>query len=234
MERLTVLGYISHAEDVDIFRTPATYGGYLLDFAVELYDLPADYDLYVYDSANREIARSTRRGSESEHIYYYSGSRTGNSYWLKVVGANGASDSNRPYRLRFTMPAAGPPTSIPTSVPTTAPTFTPDPCTGWRCVVSGVVYAGTAQPGDELAGATVTLDHTSYCSPTRGVHQAKTGPDGSFEFGDVFLHDTDRIRIEVASEGYESAGWDSVDRYYLYCSCFEDPLEIVLRAVPGS
>lgn len=129
--------------------------------------------------------------------------------------------------------AAPTPTSIPTSTPTTAPTSTPDPCTGWRCAVTGVVYAGTAQPGDELAGATITLHHTSYCSPTRGEHQAETGPDGSFEFGDVFLHDTDRIQIKVESEGYESAGWDSVDRYCFYCNCFGDPLEIVLRAAPG-
>jgi hypothetical protein len=175
MQRLTVSGYIGHSEDVDIFRTPATYGGYLLDFSVELYDLPADYDLYVYDSANREIARSTNRGTEPEHIYYYSGPRTGNGYWLKVVGADGASDPNRPYRLRFTM-NPGTRTPSPTRTPTVLPTATPDPCTGWRCVVTGVVYAGTAQPGDELAGATITLHHTSYCSPTSGVHQAKTGP----------------------------------------------------------
>lgn len=124
--------------------------------------------------------------------------------------------------------AAPTPTSIPTPTPTTAPTSTPDPCTGWKCAVTGVVYAGRAQPGNELAGATITLHHTSYCSPTRGEHQAETGPDGSFEFGDVFLHDTDRIRITVESEGYESAGWDSVDRYCFYCNCFGDPIEIVL------
>jgi len=231
MERLMVSGYISPAEDVDIFRTPATYGGYLLDFTVELYDLPADYDLYVYDSANREIARSTNRGLASEQVYYYSGPRQANSYWIKVIGVNGACDADRPYHLRFTM-NPGTPTGNPPPQPTTAPTSTPDSCTGWWCTVTGVVYAGTVQPSDELAGATITLHHTSYCSPTKGVHQAKTGPDGSFEFGEVFLHDTDRIRIQVESEGYESVEWDSIDRYCFYCSCFGDPLEIVLRAVP--
>jgi hypothetical protein len=103
MVQLTVSGCIGRAGDVDYFRTPATYGGSLLDFTVALYDLPADYDLYVYDSANREIARSTNRGSATEHIYYYSGPQTGNSYWLKIVGANGASNPGRPYTLRFTM-----------------------------------------------------------------------------------------------------------------------------------
>ena len=120
-----------------------------------------------------------------------------------------------------------------THTPTTAPTYTPDPCTGWTCAVTGIVYAGTAQPGNELAGATVTIRHTSNCSPTRGERQATTGPDGSFEFGNVFLHDTDRIRIGAESEGHESGEWDSVDRYCLYCSCFGNPLVIVLRAAPG-
>ena len=102
MQFLTVEGYIDHPEDVDIFLTPATYGGSLLDFTVDLYDLPADYDLYVYYSGT-EVVRSANRGLSPEHVYYYSGPRTGNSYVLKVVGANGAFDPNRPYRLRFIM-----------------------------------------------------------------------------------------------------------------------------------
>ena len=111
MHFLTVEGYICHPGDVDIFITPATYGGYLLDFTVDLYDLPADYDLYVYHNGT-EIARSTQRELTPEHVYYFSGPRTGNSYELKVVGVNGAFDPSRPYRLRFTM---NPGTPTPTS-----------------------------------------------------------------------------------------------------------------------
>jgi hypothetical protein len=102
MQFLAVEGYICHPGDVDVFRTPATYGGYLVDFTVDLYDLPADYDLYVYYQGT-EIACSTHRGLTPEHVYYFSGPRTANSYELKVVGANGAFDPNRSYRLRFTM-----------------------------------------------------------------------------------------------------------------------------------
>ena len=43
-----------------------------------------------------------------KHVYYFSGPRTANSYELKVVGANGAFDPNRPYRLRFTMNPGAP------------------------------------------------------------------------------------------------------------------------------
>jgi hypothetical protein len=120
---------------------------------------------------------------------------------------------------------------MPTTVPTS--TSTPDPCTGWRCTAKGVVYAETAHFGNELQGAIVTLHQTSYCSPTRGQHRITTGPDGKFEFSDVFFHDTDRIRIQVEAEGHESAQWDSGDFNCLYCSCFGSSLEIVLHAAPG-
>jgi len=102
MQFLTVEGYICQPGDVDIFITPATYGGSLVDFTVDLYDLPADYDLYVY-YLGTEIARSTNRGLTPEHVYYFSGPRTANSYELKVVGVGGSFDPDRSYRLRFTM-----------------------------------------------------------------------------------------------------------------------------------
>lgn len=102
---------------------------------------------------------------------------------------------------------------------------TPTSCTGWQCTLTGVVYVEAASPGNELAGITVKLLHTSNCSPTRGQHETITGPDGGFAFG-VYLHDTDSFRIEVEREGYEAfnqllGGFDC-----LYCSC--PPVEIVL------
>jgi hypothetical protein len=112
------------------------------------------------------------------------------------------------------------------------PTPTPDPCTGWWCVVSGVVYTGTLGPGYEITGASVRLDQFSYCSPTRGEYQLLTGPDGTFE-ARLFLHDTDRIWIQVEAEGYASTRWDSTGFDCLYCSCFASPIEILLHAAPG-
>jgi hypothetical protein len=112
-------------------------------------------------------------------------------------------------------------------------TPTPDPCTGWWCTVSGAVYVDTIRSGNQLEGASVKLGQFSYCSPTSGEYQTATGPDGTFEFGQVFFHDTDRIWIEIESEGYESTRWDSVDSYCLYCNCFGSPIEIVLHTAPG-
>lgn len=130
------------------------------------------------------------------------------------------------------------PAPTPTITPTRAdrstptPTVTPDPCTGWWCSVNGVVYADEVQSGKELVGVLLTLHHSSYCSPTKGEYRTETGLDGTFEFGEVFLHDTDRIRIQIESAGYEPTTWDSVDLYCFFCSCFASPLEIVLRTVP--
>jgi len=125
------------------------------------------------------------------------------------------------------------PISLATLTPTITLTFTPDPCTGWWCTVTGTVFAQTNEIGNELEGATVTLYQTSYCSPTSGQHQTTTGSDGRYELGEVFFHDTDRVRIEVEREGYESVQWDSRDFYCLYCSCFASPIEIILPAATG-
>jgi len=128
-------------------------------------------------------------------------------------------------------------TSVPTAVRKSSPfstdTPTPDPCTGWWCPVTGVVYANHAESGNELDGTSVTLHHFSNCSPTSGEYQTITGLNGTFEFGDVFFHDTDRIRIHVESEGHEPTDWDSVGRYCFFCNCFGSPVEIVLHTAPG-
>ena len=224
MQRLTVSGYISHAEDVDIFRTPATYGGYLLDFTVELYDLPADYDVYVYDSADREVARSTNRGLAPEHITYHSGPRTGNSYWLKIVGANGASDPGRPYRLRFTM---NPGTPTPTAVPTwmAAPTHTPSP-TRTPTALPTATQAST--PASKVELPIGALAHISYdrqllvrdpagatCAISKGgiAHSPAWSPDGTRL---AFSYQADdraaaELRIYDFQTGDQTTAWTDPD-----------------------
>ena len=106
-------------------------------------------------------------------------------------------------------------------------TATPDPCTGWWCTLSGIVYADTAAPGHELEGAVVQLSQSSHCSPTKGHHETTTGPDGSFEF-EVYLHDTDGFTIRVEWQGYEPASQSFGGFDCLFCSC--PPFEIVLKS----
>ena len=116
-----------------------------------------------------------------------------------------------------------------TQIPSPTPSHTPDPCTGWWCSVKGIVYAGTVEPGNELEGAIITLNQSSYCSPTSGQQETVSESDGKFEFGELFFHDTDGIRIDVAYEGYEMTQWDTKPLGCLYCDCFVLPLEIVLQ-----
>lgn len=111
-------------------------------------------------------------------------------------------------------------------------TPTPDPCTGWTCDVNGAVYDQSAQPGNELAGIELTLIHSSNCSPTRGEHFTQANSDGVFAFDQIFYHDTDRIRIQIDIDGSAQTVWDSSGNYCFFCSCFEDPLEIVLFPIP--
>ncbi len=120
------------------------------------------------------------------------------------------------------------PTPSPTPDPPT-PSPTPDPCTGWWCMATGIVYEGKVEPGSELEGAIITLNQSSYCSPTSGQQETVSGSDGKFEFGEIFFHDTDGIRIEVAYEGYEMTQWDTKPSGCLYCDCFVMPFEILLQ-----
>jgi len=118
-----------------------------------------------------------------------------------------------------------------TPTPTIDATFTPDACTGWWCNISEVVYGGKNNPGNELDDANVILNQISFCSPTSGLHEAITSADGRFEFDQMFLHDTDGVRIMVESEGYEPAYWETGGFECLSCGCFNNPVEFVLMPI---
>lgn len=131
--------------------------------------------------------------------------------------------------LLFLTGCATPHQSNDTPVQTISPpTHTPDPCTGWDCTITGIVYEGEAGSGHEVSGAIVRLYQSSYCSPTKGEQEIVTVDDGTFKF-EVFLHDTDGFRFEVELDGYEPVSHFFVGFDCLYCSC--PPVEIVLEAI---
>lgn len=77
---------------------------------------------------------------------------------------------------------------------------------GWR-TVTGEVYVEAQGTGNELAGATIRCYQHSYSSPPERSctpHELTTGPDGTFEF-ELFVHDTDGIRISAEKAGYRPA-----------------------------
>ena len=72
---------------------------------------------------------------------------------------------------------------------------------GARAIQSSVrvqQFGGTAP----LGGATVTCYHHSYVRPSECPNAVATAADGSFSFGEMYLHDTDRIDVSVAVAGY--------------------------------
>jgi hypothetical protein len=115
---------------------------------------------------------------------------------------------------------------VPNATPAAAvATHTPDPCTGWECELSGVVYYEEALPGQEAERIDVTLEQVSHCSPTRGEQQTVTSKQGEFTF-QVFLHDTDSFWFEINLEGYQPVRASLGGFDCLYCAC--QPLEIIL------
>lgn len=83
--------------------------------------------------------------------------------------------------------------------PTTTPVVAGDLGYG---TVSGRVTDATT--GAAISGAVVTCSHSAYnpISPCTGTRT--TAADGSYSFANVFFHDTDRITVSVAANGYVS------------------------------
>jgi len=55
-----------------------------------------------------------------------------------------------------------------TQAPSPTPSPTPDPCTGWWCTATGIVYTGAVEPGNELEGAIITLNHQASAHQRAG------------------------------------------------------------------
>ena|GEM_PF-6668930 len=107
--------YICPTGDVDYYY--ASIGATPFNgFAIELNDLPANYDLYVYDMAQQLIASSTHSGTASERVMVKA-----DNVYIKVLGVEGAYDPLQSYRLivhRVTVP-------VETPTYTTTPMYTP-------------------------------------------------------------------------------------------------------------
>jgi pre-peptidase len=90
---------ISPSGDEDWFRfnlpTPGT-------IQVQLTNLPANYDLYVYEVSLPNGGQSTQSGNTDEIVTIPDAQA--DDYIVRVVGVNGTFDSTHPYQLRFNTP----------------------------------------------------------------------------------------------------------------------------------
>ncbi|GIV44901.1 MAG: hypothetical protein KatS3mg035_2024 [Bacteroidia bacterium] len=90
----TITAYICPAGDIDWYKvsTTSTYK----NIRVTLSNLPADYDLYLYNSSLTLLSKSENGSTTSETVKYNgTGAAT---YYIRVIGYNNAT-STSPYKL---------------------------------------------------------------------------------------------------------------------------------------
>jgi hypothetical protein len=94
-----VTPYINPSGDVDWFRVTEDAG---FTLTITLDQLPADYDVELYNSSGTFLAGSYNGGTIAESITYTA--PTTGSYYIRVDGFSGASSSTNSYRLTVDVP----------------------------------------------------------------------------------------------------------------------------------
>ncbi|MFL0270024.1 M4 family metallopeptidase [Candidatus Clostridium radicumherbarum] len=92
----TYNAYIYSSTDVDYYKISKTTSGTI---SISLTNLPGDYDLYLRNSSGTIVAYSENAGTTSESISYSASSGT---YYVEVVGYNGAYSKTTKYALKAT------------------------------------------------------------------------------------------------------------------------------------
>jgi Secretion system C-terminal sorting domain/Fibronectin type III domain/Sortilin, neurotensin receptor 3, len=86
----SITASIGSGTDVDWFKFTTTTSA--TKIRITLSNLPANYDVYLYDKGLRELGRSVQTGTTSE-LVIYNGTATRATYYIKVQGANSSSFS---------------------------------------------------------------------------------------------------------------------------------------------
>ncbi|GFZ34448.1 hypothetical protein CSC2_49740 [Clostridium zeae] len=89
----TLSSYIYSASDVDYYKLTVTTSK---SFTISLTNLPKDYDLTLYDANGNYIDYSENSGTTSETL---TDTLSAGTYYIQVVGYNGAYSTTTPYKL---------------------------------------------------------------------------------------------------------------------------------------
>ncbi len=89
-----IQAYLCDATDEDWFRFDVTAGQTI---QVSLTNLPADYDLFLYNPSGDTVGESLQSGTTDESISHQA--LTSGAYRVRVVGYQGAYNATTPYRL---------------------------------------------------------------------------------------------------------------------------------------
>jgi Zn-dependent metalloprotease len=93
----TYNSYLASTADIDYYKLTTTSAGTI---NVTLSNLAGDYDLYLVNSSGTTLAKSENSSTTSETINY-SASASG-TYYIKVLGYNGAYSTTKAYALKAT------------------------------------------------------------------------------------------------------------------------------------
>lgn len=93
--KTVINGTLNAANDSDIYRFKITTAGRL---TILLSNLPADYDLYIYNSNQVLVASSTHSGTTADSVKKSFGA---GKFYIKVVNKNGSFDPANCYSLKI-------------------------------------------------------------------------------------------------------------------------------------
>ncbi|MFN8309325.1 MAG: M43 family zinc metalloprotease [Chitinophagales bacterium] len=96
-----ITGKIGTSTDVDYFKFTTTTAA--KNIQVTLTGLPADYDLYLYNSSGTLLAYSYNSGTTSESLKYNTSSA--GTFYVRVVGYSGAYNASTCYSLKASVSA---------------------------------------------------------------------------------------------------------------------------------
>ena len=92
----TIEATIGEPGDEDWYRIDDVSDGTRI--VASLRSVPADYDLFLFDATGKQVKSSTGAGTSDESFNYRARRSTG-TYYLLVVGWNGASSALDSYEL---------------------------------------------------------------------------------------------------------------------------------------
>ena len=202
---VTYVAYVQDSADADYFWVDVP--GAQTYIMARLWGLPADYDLFLDDSAGNRLAASTSRGLYDDSITFRA--PQAGRFYLRVVGFDHAWSSSSPYRLDVSL-------SPPAPAPATGDVFEPNDTLAAAFLLAGSgVYTATISPVNDL-------DYYAIQVPAPGMSLTVrlTGLPADY---DLFLfNSSDPNAMPVAyslnrGQVDELLGWSPpVGRYYIY------------------
>lgn len=142
---------IASASDVDWYKFTNTAAQ--ANIYVTLTNLPADYDVYLYNAAGTQIGSSTAGSTSSEAIIYNTG--TVGTYYIRVIGYSGVFSTSVCYKLRAEI--SGTPKAA-TVQPVTISKFSSDVAVSPNPVQNklSIEYTGTENKPEEIVITSVS------------------------------------------------------------------------------